>query len=93
MTVRMLKKSGALIVCAGLSLSLVTGCARGPSQKELGVLEETGIAAKAAEQDVAGMKAKKAKLERKVAEKRAEKKALQKKKKLTAKALTEMATE
>ena len=59
-----------------LSLPLV-GCAGGPSQEELSLLEENRMAAEAAENKVVELKADVARLERKIAEKRAQKKALQ----------------
>jgi len=68
------------LTVAALSLPLVVGCAGGPSQEELSLLEEKGLAAEAAEKKVAELKAEKARLERKLAEKKAEKKALEDKK-------------
>ena len=54
-----------------LALPLVSGCAGGPSQEELGSLEERRNAVAAAETKVADLKAEKARLERKLAEKKA----------------------
>jgi septal ring factor EnvC (AmiA/AmiB activator) len=93
MTFCKLRKSGALFVLAALTLSLTAGCARGPSQKELGVLEENRQATEAAEQQVTQKKAKKAELERQLAEKKAEKKALEEKRDGTAEALAGMSGE
>ena len=92
MTIRKLRKSCFLLL-AGLVLLLVAGCARGPSEKELGVLEENRQATEAAEQQVTQKKAEKAELERHVAEKKAEKKALEEKRDGTAEALAGMSGE
>ena len=92
MTVCKLRKSSALLL-AGLVLSLAAGCARGPSEKELGVLEENRQATEAAEQQVTQKKAEKAELERQVAEKKAEKKALEEKREGTAEGLAGMSGE
>ena len=54
-----------------LALPLVSGCAGGPSQEELGSLEERRNAVAAAETKVADLNAEKARLERKLAEKKA----------------------
>ena len=54
-----------------LALPLVSGCAGGPSQEELSGLEERHKAVAAAETKVADLKAEKARLERKLAEKKA----------------------
>jgi ribosomal protein L9 len=62
-----------------LSLPLVVGCAGGPSQEEISLLEEKRMAAEAAEKQIVELKAEKARLERKIAEKKAEKKAQQEK--------------
>lgn len=86
MTICKLRKSSALLL-AVLALSLVAGCARGPSEKELGVLEENRQATEAAEEQVTQKKAEKAELERQLAEKKAEKKALEEKRDGTAEAL------
>ena len=93
MTFCKLGKSTAFLTFACLSLSLAAGCARGPSQKELGVLEENRQATDAAEQQVAQKKAEKAELERQLAEKKAEKKALEEKRDGTAEALAGMSGE
>ena len=65
------------LAAAALSLALLAGCAGGPSQEELSLLEGKRLAAEAAEMKVVELKAEKARLERRVAEKRADKKALQ----------------
>lgn len=65
------------LAAVALSLPLMVGCAGGPSQEELSLLEEKQMAAQSAEKQVIELKAEKARLERKIAEKRAEKKALQ----------------
>jgi ribosomal protein L9 len=62
-----------------LSLPLVVGCAGGPSQEELSLLEEKRMTAEAAEKKVVELKAEKARLERMIAEKKADKQALQEK--------------
>lgn len=67
------------LTTVALSLPLVVGCAGGPSQEELSLLEEKRMAAEAAEKQVVELKAEKARLERKVAEKQAEQKAQQEK--------------
>ena len=90
MTFLTLRRLSALVLCGCLALLLSAGCSRGPSQTELGVLEETEKATLAAEQQVAEKKATKAKLERKVAEKQAEMKAWKKKKAGTTKNLAKM---
>jgi len=75
--IRKLSSLGLTVVA--LSLPLVVGCAGGPSQEELGLLEEQRMAAEAAEKKVVELKAEKARLERMVAEKKAEKQAIQEK--------------
>ena len=92
MTICKLRKPSALLL-AGLALSLAAACARGPSEKELGVLEENRQATEAAEQQVTRKKAEKAELERQVAEKKAEKKAVKEKREGTAKGLAGMSGE
>jgi len=57
---------------AVLALPLVSGCAGGPSPEELGSLDERREAVAAAETKVADLKAEKARLERKLAEKKAD---------------------
>ena len=74
---------------AALSLPLLAGCAGGPSQEELSLLEEKRMAAEAAEKKVAEKKAEKARLERKVAEKKAAKKAAEERRDATKAALSE----
>ena len=74
---------------AALSLPLLAGCAGGPSQEELSLLEEKRLAAEAAEKKVAEKKAEKARLERKVAEKKAAKKAAEERRDATKAALSE----
>ena len=86
MTTCKLRKSTALLL-AGLAISLAAGCARGPSEKEMGVLEENRQATEAAEQQVTQKKAEKAELERQLAEKKTEKKELEEKRDGTAEAL------
>ena len=71
------RMSSAGLAAAAFSLVLLVGCAGGPSQEELGLLEEKRQSAEAAEMQVVELKAEKARLERKVAERRSEKKALQ----------------
>ncbi len=78
------------LVATALSLPLLSGCARGPSQEELSALEEKRQAVKAANKQVQEKKAEKAHLERKVAEKKATKKALEEKRAATKVALAEM---
>ena len=92
MTTCTLRKSTALLL-AGLAVSLAAGCARGPSEKELGVLEENRQATEAAEQQVTQKKAEKAELERQLAEKKTEKKELEEKRDGTAEALAGMSGE
>ena len=77
------------LTAVALSLPLVVGCARAPSQEELSLLEGKRMAAEAAEKQVVELKAEKARLERKVAEKKAEKKAQQEKLETTRAALAE----
>ena len=73
-------KSGWLRLCvAALAVAFMAGCAGGPSEKELSLLEQQKQATEAAEKTVAQKKAEKARLERQLAEKKAEKKALEKK--------------
>jgi septal ring factor EnvC (AmiA/AmiB activator) len=67
------------MVVMALSLALITGCSRGPSAKELSLLEEKKQATEAAESTLEKKKAQKASLERKLAEKKVEKKALDEK--------------
>jgi outer membrane murein-binding lipoprotein Lpp len=67
------------LAAIALSLPLVAGCAGGPSQEELSLLDQKRLATEAAENKVVQLKADKARLERLVADKRAEKKALQEK--------------
>ena len=67
------------LAAAALSLPLLAGCAGGPSQEELSLLEGKRLAAEAAEKQVVELRAERSRLERLVAEKRAEKKALQEK--------------
>ena len=62
-----------------VSLLLVSGCARHPSEKELGVLEQQRKAAESAEKTLAAKKGQKAELERQVAQKKAELKRLEEK--------------
>ncbi len=93
MTFCKIGKSSGFFALAGLTLALAIGCARGPSQKELGVLEENRQATEAAEQQVTQKKAEKAELERQLAEKKAEKKALEEKRDGTAEALAGMSGE
>ena len=90
MTLCKLGKPSVFFALTSLALSLAVGCARGPSQKELGVLEENRQATEAAEQKVTEKKAEKAELERQLADKRAEKKALEEKRDGTAEALASM---
>jgi hypothetical protein len=75
--IRRLSSLGLTVVA--LSLPLVVGCAGGPSQEELSLLEEKRMTAEAAEKKVVELKAGKARLERMIAEKKAEKQALQEK--------------
>jgi septal ring factor EnvC (AmiA/AmiB activator) len=78
------------LVMAAFSIFLLSGCAGGPSQEELSLLEEKRQAVEAAQKQVEEKKAEKARLERKVAEKKATKKALEEKRDATKAALTEM---
>ena len=80
---------GAVAVTA-LALSLFAGCAGGPSEEELSVLEQKRQAMSAAQQQVGDKQAEKARLERNVAEKQATKKALGEKKAATDAALAGM---
>ena len=84
------KRTFAVLTVTSLALSFIAGCAGGPSQEELGVLEQKRQAMEAAQQLVADKKAEKARLERKLAEKQATKKALEEKKAATSAALAEM---
>ena len=80
---------GAVAVTA-LALSLLAGCAGGPSEEEWSVLEQKRQAMEAAQQQVGDKQAEKARLERNVAEKQATKKALGEKKAATDAALAGM---
>ena len=80
---------GAVAVTA-LALSLLAGCARGPSEEEWSGLEQKRQSVEAAQQQVGDKQAEKARLERKVAEKQATKKALGEKKAATDAALANM---
>jgi|APSaa5957512622_1039677.scaffolds.fasta_scaffold60038_2 hypothetical protein len=71
--------SSLCLTVVALSLPLVVGCAGGPSQEELSLLEEKRMTAEAAEKKVVELKAEKARLERMIAEKKADKQALQEK--------------
>ena len=72
-------KSGWLRLGVGaLAIAFVAGCAGGPSEKELSLLEQQKQAMEASEKTAAEKKAEKARLERRLAEKRAEKQALEK---------------
>ena len=75
------------VATAAFTLSLLAGCAGGPSQEELSVLEQKSQSVEALEQQVADKKAEKSRLERKLAEKKATKKALEDKKAATKAAL------
>jgi len=66
------------LAAVAFSLPLVVGCARGPSQKELGLLDQKRQAVEAAEKKVVELKAEKARLERVVQEKQAKKDSLEK---------------
>ena len=72
------------------SISLLSGCSRGPSQEELSLLEEKRQAVEAAQKQIDEKKAEKARLERKVAEKKTAQKALEEKRAATKAALAEM---
>jgi septal ring factor EnvC (AmiA/AmiB activator) len=74
---------------AALSIALLAGCSRGPSQKEMSLLEEKRQAMDAAEKKLAEKKAEQARLERKLAEKKAEKKALEEKRDATQAAISQ----
>jgi hypothetical protein len=78
------------IAVAALTLFLLAGCSRGPSQKEMSLLEEKQRSALKVEQIVAQKKAQKAQLERKLAEKNADKEALEQRSTATRSAITEM---
>ena len=75
---------------AVLALSLMAGCSRGPSPKEMSLLEERQHAALKAEKVVEQKKAQKAQLERKLAEKKADKEALEQRSTATRSAIAEM---
>ena len=76
-----------------MSLAFLVGCAGGPSQKELSLLDEQRQSVEAVEAKVAQKKAEKARLERKLAEKKAEKKALETKRAETEANLAAMSAE
>ena len=84
------KRSIGVLAVTSLTIAFLAGCAGGPSQEELSVLEQKRQAMEAAQQQVADKTAEKARLERKVAEKQAAKKALEEKNAATAAALAEM---
>ena len=67
------------LVVGALSLALLAGCAGGPSQEELSLLEEKRQAMEAAQAQVEEKQAEVARLERELAEKKAAKKALEEK--------------
>jgi hypothetical protein len=58
---------------AVLTLAFAVGCAGGPSQKELGALEQKRQSMESAQKLVAEKKAEKARLERTLAERKAQK--------------------
>ena len=68
---RCMRRTAIGFASAVLALSLVAGCAGGPSKEELSRLDERRKAVAAAETRVADLKADKARLERKLAEKKA----------------------
>lgn len=67
------------VAVAALYLPLVIGCAGGPSQEELSLLEGKRLSMEAAEKQVVELRAEKARLERKIAERQATRQALQEK--------------
>ena len=78
------------LITTAFSILLLSGCARGPSQEELSLLEEKRQAVEAAQKQVDEKKAEKARLERKVAEKKTTIEALKEKRDATKAALAEM---
>ena len=78
------------LITVAFSISLLSGCSRGPSQEELSLLEEKRQAVEAAQQQRDEKKAEKARLERKVAEKKTTQTALEEKRDATKAALAEM---
>ena len=78
------------LITVAFSISLLSGCSRGPSQEELSLLEEKRQAVEAAQKQIDEKKAEKARLERKVAEKKTAQKALEEKRDATKAALAEM---
>jgi len=84
------RRTVGTVAVTSLALAFSAGCAGGPSQEELSVLEQKRQAMDAAQQQVAEKQTEKARLERKVAEKQATKKALEDKEAATSSALAEM---
>ena len=78
------------LITVAFSISLLSGCSRGPSQEELSLLEEKRQAVEAAQKQIDEKKAEKARLERKVAEKKTTRKALEEKRDATKATLAEM---
>ena len=78
------------LITVAFSISLLSGCSRGPSQEELSLLEEKRQAVEAAQKQIDEKKAEKARLERKVAEKKTTQKALEEKRDATKATLAEM---
>jgi len=78
------------LITVVFSISLLSGCSRGPSQEELSLLEEKRQAVEAAQKQIDEKKAEKARLERKVAEKKTTQKALEEKRDATKATLAEM---
>ena len=78
------------LITVAFSISLLSGCSRGPSQEELSLLEEKRQAVDAAQKQIDEKKAEKARLERKVAEKKTTRKALEEKRDATKATLAEM---
>ena len=78
------------LITVAFSISLLSGCSRGPSQEELSLLEEKRQAVEAAQRQIDGKKAEKARLERKVAEEKTTQKALEEKRDATKATLAEM---
>ena len=75
-----IRKYSLLGFAAAVLSQPLMGCAGGPNQEELALLDEQRQAADSAEKKLEAKKAEKAKLEQRLNEKKAEKKALEEKK-------------
>jgi len=81
------------LITASLCTVLLAGCSGGPSQKEMGLLDEQMKAAESAERTLSGKKDEKARLESTVGNKKADKSDLEKKKSETLRNLSDMSAE